>query len=489
MNKFAKPKPVLGTTTPPVDRRIWMMLVLICFFGYIVMKEISIPTPILIGVAGVGMIALLIAGLSSPELPFYVLVAYLPFSRMLVGDFGTEATAFNLTNVLTLWVFAAHAMRQSSKGESLFQSSPMNKMILVFALMGTVSLLRTAFTYGSWYISEFIIPLKRWLTPVFFYFLTFWVVRDKKVIKTVVVLIMAVTTVVALMAIRDYMWAAGSSFESSRIGGIAEHSNTLGAFFVYYMFLFAGFFFVYPKKLKVWLLLIPFLLCFRGIMVTFSRGAYLAFAFGSLMLAWFRNKILFALAIAYGVLAMANPMLLPAGIRYRMGQTVETSESYVIQESAVESLEASSATRIEIWKGAIEMIKQNPVWGIGYGSFPAMLPQFVNNAVGHFDAHNSYLLIGAEMGLPTLFVFLLVLLMIWYYTYWLYEKTDDLVMKAIALGFLGGLGGLLVANMFGSRMDAQQVISYFWILCALIMRGVMLERARLAPPKRKRAAA
>src|SRR3989338_3840081 len=136
---------------------------------------------------------------------------------------------------------------------------------------------------------------------------------------------MVVMVLVALMAIRDYLNAGDSSLEKSRVGGIAEQPNMLVAFFCYYMFLFLGFFLVYYRKPKAWLLLIPFALCFRGIMVTFSRGAYLAFATGCLGAIFFRSKVLFAcLLVLIGWMAI-NPSLLPAGIRYRMGQTITSS--------------------------------------------------------------------------------------------------------------------------------------------------------------------
>jgi putative inorganic carbon (HCO3(-)) transporter len=347
-------------------------------------------------------------------------------------------------------------------------------------------LLLAGFTYGSWYLTEFITPLKRWLTPVLFYFLARWVVRDQRVLKTVAVLIMVAITVVALMAIRDYMYVADSSFEESRVGGIAEHSNTLGAFFVYYMFLFLGLFFLYPKgRLKTWLLLIPFLLCFRGIMVTFSRGAYLAFACGALAACFFRNKLLFIAAGGFGLLAIANPILLPAGIRYRMGQTIKDpmqvsvspAQSAVMDAGDVpENLEASSATRLRIWRGAIHMIQDHPLFGVGYGAFPHYIGRYTQGVIGEMDAHNSYLLIAAEMGIPTLLVFLLVLAVAWHYTYWLYRHAQDRTIQAMALGFLAGLAGLLMANLFGSRMDAQEISGYFWILCGLMMRGVLMER-------------
>lgn len=471
--------PSLSATThahTAVDRRIWWMVMAIGLFGFLIMKEISLPSLVVAACGACGLLGLLMVGLQSPEVPFYVLVAYIPFSRLLVGDFGTQATAFNMTNMLMLWVLLAHVSRRLAQGQPLFQGTPLNRAILLFSFLGAAALLRASWAYGSWYVGHYVIPLKQWLTPMVFYFLTLWVVRDTRTLKTAAVVIMVAVTVVALMAIRDYMNASDGSFEDSRIGGIVEHSNTLGAFFVYYMFLFLGFFLVFPKKLKVWLLLIPFLLCFRGIMVTFSRGAYLAFAAGGLAACFFRNKLLFIAAVAAGLLAVANPVLLPAGIRFRMGQTVQGTFTDLSTDELEQNLEASAAHRIDIWRGAIQMIKEHPWWGVGYGAFPGLLPRYTTKPIGYVDAHNSYLLIAAEMGIPTLLVFLLIIAMVFYYTHWLYRHASDLSTKAIALGFLAGLAGLLVANMFGSRMDSQEAAGYFWILCGLIMRGVWLER-------------
>lgn len=460
-----------------IDRRVWWIVALIGFFGWMVMKEITLPSGLMAAFAALGLLGLFMASVQRPELSFYVLVAYLPFSRLLVGDFGTEAYAFNLTNVLTAWVFGAYALHRASRGQPLFQTAPMNVIVLLFCLLGAVSLLRGGFAYGSWYVWHYITPLKQWLTPIFFYFLALWVVRDRKVMKTVAVLIMVAVTVVAIMAIRDYMNNSGGSLEKSRVGGIAEQPNTLGAFFVYYMFFFPAFFLVYRKTAKAWLLLVPFLLSFRGLMVTFSRGAYLGFASGGLGVCWHRSKALFIVAASLLWFAVANPWLLPAGIRYRMGQTVVSrgSEAGFVEET----LEASAGNRVRIWRATNEMIKDHPWWGVGYGAFPAYIGSYTGGRFTAVDAHNSYLLIAAELGIPTLVVFCLIVLLAWWHSWRLYVRTKDLATKAIALGYLAGLEGLLVVNMFGSRMDDQAVSSYFWILCGLIMRGVLLERQRI----------
>jgi putative inorganic carbon (HCO3(-)) transporter len=440
------------------------------------MKEISLPSLVVMSFGGLALLGLLMVGVQDPRVPLYVLVAYLPFSLELVGDFGTQATALNMTNILILWVPIGHVASCLSRNEPLMTGTSLSKVIGLFCLLGAIALMRGTFQYGSWYLTAALTPLKRWLTPMLLYFLALWVARDKRTLKTVVVIIMVAVTVAAVMAIREYMWISGGSFDSSRVGGIAGHSNTLGAFFNYYMFLFAGYFLVYVKRPKAWWLLVPFLLCFRGIMVTFSRGAYLAFAAGSLATCFFQRKLLFVCAVFLGLLALANPVLLPAGIRYRMGMTVVEHAPGFEHGAITESLEGSAATRIEIWRGAVKMIKAHPWWGVGYGAFPRFIPRYTDVRVGHLDAHNSYLLIASEMGVPTLLVFLLILCMVWHYTRWLYRHTEDRSMKAMALGFLGGLTGLLVANIFGSRMDAQVVSGYFWVLSGLIMRGVLIER-------------
>src|SRR3989338_5322673 len=416
---------------PAIDRRAWLIIMAIGFFGVLVMKEVSLPAPVVLAFGILCLFALLAVGLQSPQIPLYVLVAYLPFSKVRVGDFGTQATALNLTNILCLWLFAAHVLRQMAKNQPIFAPTPLNRMVIAFALLGAAALLRAGWAYGSWYIWDSVTSLKRWLTPMLLYFLTLWVVRDKRTVKTTAVLIMVATATVALMAIRDYSYVAESNFEKSRIGGTMGHSNTLAAFFVYYMFLFLGFIFTYPRKGRVWWLLAPFLACFRGIMVTFSRGGYLAFAVAGLAACWFRNKFLLIVVMALGIFALANPWILPAVIRYRMGRTVQENRLTYEDSDLTQNLEASAASRVEIWKGAIKIIKEHPWWGVGYDTFPHFILNYTQGKVGYMDAHNSYLLIAAEMGIPTLIVFLFVLGGVCYYTYWLYRHTQDRAIKEI----------------------------------------------------------
>lgn len=459
-------------------RRNWLSYIfiglIIVIFAIIIEKEIELPAVILFLIGFFSLAFIFSKTLNKPEVILYALVTYLPFSKVLVGDFGGVMTALNLTNILTIIAIIAWVISSFVQNRRFYRRTSLDILLFIFILFGCLSLVKGTIYFGSNYFIEYIIPLKRWLTPMFLFFIFFNMIRDKETIKKIVIIMMFVLTIVALMAIYDYIDIAGkvSSLEKSRIGGIAQQPNVLAAFFVYYMFLFAGFMLVYCKNIKYWLLFLPFLACFRGIQVTFSRGGYLAFVAAGLIIAFFKNKVLFFAITCALILAILNPIFLPKGIRYRIYSTFQDK---IYESSVEESVDLSAARRIEIWKGGLEMIKEHKWFGVGYGVFPYLIP-FYAPEVGKVDAHNTYILIAAEMGIFALLVFLLILFIIFKNTYKLYNITKDKFFKALSLGWLGGLGGVLVANIFGGRMDSQEVSSYFWIISALIFRALYIER-------------
>ncbi|MDP3921344.1 MAG: O-antigen ligase family protein [Candidatus Omnitrophota bacterium] len=461
----------------------FLMGIIATIFAYIVLKEVSLPSYVLISAGLIGGIILIVQGISKPHVITYVLVAYLPFSRILVGDFSGAAQSLNMTNVLMIFIIVAWISGKYAEGEPPWLSSPLNGLIFMFMVFGLVAVYRGV-THSSANYWDVLTQYKRWITPLILYFLVLNTVKDKKTIRNIIGIMIIVTTLVGLMAIYDYIEIGEvSTLEKSRVGGIAEHSNSLAAFFCYYMFLPFGFFLMNMHRPKYWLLLVPFLIQFRGIMVTFSRGGYLAFALGLYAAAWFRSKFLFIVLLGLTGLAVLNPIILPAGIRYRMMQTINKDVSYIETAEELEgSLETSSKTRVEVWKGAVKMIAEYPMLGVGYGLFYYRIsPYWEQNRP--IDAHNSYIIIAAEMGIPALLNFLLIVLVTIWMAYSLYARTKDPFSKAVALGYLGGLFGLLMSNMFGSRLDHLEVAGYFWILAALVQRLRIIDgREAAAPP-------
>jgi O-antigen ligase len=503
MGLFARRKIIGQGTDAPLSRGLIIgMLGLIAVLGYVVQAEVELP-PWILGLVGAGgLLALLFIGLGRPDVPVYVLVAYVPFSKLLTGDFGGIMTALNLTNLLLAIVLITWFAAGTTRGSRFFEPHPLHVPVGLFAFWGVLSFLVIAFkfTWTGWYVSTYIDELKRWLDPLLIYFLFFHLVRDKQRWKNVVIILMIGVAIVALMAVHDYMGVrAGTSLNKARVSGIAGQPNILGAFFVYYMFLFAGFWLERIRRPRAWWFLVPFLLCFRGIMVTFSRGAYLAFAQGVLGLTFFKNKLFFFLAVGALAFVVLHPSILPPGIRYRLDSTfrpdTQLTDAYGTGGVASE-LDKSSAVRLVVWQGALQLIGQEPVLGVGFGRFQDRIREFTGDK--YIDAHNAYLIMAAEMGLPALFFFLLIIGMLFRITSVVFRRHPDPFVRATALGFLGGLSGLLMANMFGSRINTTEVSGYFWILAALMARAHAWVReeqraaratARTAAARRRRAPA
>ena len=462
-------------TRPSNGIRFYMIfLAMIGMLAFIIAKNVSLPRTVTISIAAIGLFVFIYASFAKPYFALLLLAVYAPFSRVVTGQFGTQVVGLNLTNIMIILILIGWAFYSSTNGLKFFAKASLNPAILAFCLWGFFSLLRAKLIYGEAYdMDSFFVLFKRWATPIFLYFVGLSIVRDRKSFKKVLFVVMVVTFMIALMAIRDYMNASTSSIESSRVGGVFDQPNTLGAYFVYNMFFFLSFFLCYWKSLKYWLLLIPFMACFRGIMVTFSRGAYLAFGFGSLVVTFFKNKFLFLAAIILLAVVLLNPEFLPEGIQYRLAQTF--SGGRVISTNVEDITDSSVGKRMLIWQGALQMIKDEPLFGFGYGTFPYVISSYAPQ-VKEMDAHNTYLILAAEMGIPALIIFLVILLLLIKNSWWLLKHTEDKYFKAFAIGMLGGIFGLLVANMFGSRLNSEEVSSYFWLLGGLLMRAVIMRK-------------
>lgn len=91
----------------------------------------------------------------------------------------------------------------------------------------------------------------------------------------------------------------------------------------------------------------------------------------------------------------------------------ETAALIAEPDEPITQAESTAATRLEIWNSAASIIRDHPVFGVGLAMFrdvrvraqyPA--PSYTMGIVPH--AHNEYLQIGADMGIPGLIVLLAI---------------------------------------------------------------------------------
>jgi len=347
------------------------------------------------------------------------------------------------------------------------ESSPLNLPILIFLAMALFSIFSNVL-YGMEYISSSLMEFKRRITPFILYFIIFNTVKEREGVKNLIVIMMAVITMVGLMAIYEY------ETDGRRVGSIAVNPNMLASFFNTYMFVLLGFFLTHMRNLRYSGFLLAFLICLRGMMVALSRGGYLCFAVALHAIAFFKNKIWFVILLLLSAGVWFNPHFLPEGVRYRLGDTLK--EQARPNQSWEEPLDRSSQERIEIWKGAWRLIQAHPIRGVGFARFQNKVTHFWTGS-RRFDPHNTFLFIAAEMGIPALLVFIWLLAAVFWNIRLLYRQTEDPFAKALALGLLGGFFGLVMSSLYVSRTDSQEIASYFWIFAALVLRFRILDRA------------
>jgi O-antigen ligase len=227
------------------------------------------------------------------------------------------------------------------------------------------------------------------------------------------------------------------------------------------MFMFLGILLLNFRKKIYWLATIPFWWGIRTVALTFSRGAYISFTLATLLISFIRNKALFAVCLGIFLFIATNIWILPQAIRERIEMTVtgETVYGYGVE------VEPSAGGRIEAWRATLQPIMAKPFLGYGIGMVGTYLGYYAGIPIA--DVHNSFLLLAAEYGLLTLFIFLVTLVMGLRVSWYVYKHSKDDILKGTALGFFTGIVGLTVNCFFGSHMTTLWEIGYFWVLLAI----------------------
>jgi O-antigen ligase len=129
----------------------------------------------------------------------------------------------------------------------------------------------------------------------------------------------------------------------------------------------------------------------------------------------------------------------------------------------------SSEERLVAWRAGWRMIQAHPWAGVGLGNFKPMMLQYRDPGTNDDTmAHNNYVEIAAELGLPGLAVYLAILVCT-YHTLTQVRRTtlraSARLVRHAALGMQASLLGYAVASFFMSA----EYIKLFWLIVFLSM--------------------
>jgi O-antigen ligase len=210
-----------------------------------------------------------------------------------------------------------------------------------------------------------------------------------------------------------------------------------------------------------------------AVMFSASRGGFLGLVASCLYFLWkspqrTRNFILVCIAIA----VLSLPMRISPGQRLL---------------HPTESDAQAGQIRLALWSGGLKLIELHPIFGVGLDNFSREVPKYIDSSqipIGETVrrvAHNSYMEIAAELGIPALLMFVGIIVS----SVRSLEKmrlasgkSGDEFLQRVALGLQAGIVGASVALFFVSG-EYQKM---FWLaifLSACIPSLVRSESASL----------
>jgi len=163
--------------------------------------------------------------------------------------------------------------------------------------------------------------------------------------------------------------------------------------------------------------------------------------------------------------------------------------SWKLSSFILEAEQYSLTTRVEAWVIMAQIIRVNPVFGMGFSNYYWITPLF--SILGwnvQFNSHNNYIDILAQTGLVGLAFFAWFILEVGRLAWRLRAGTPEGFARAYVYGALGGLLGTIVAGMLGDwvlpfvyniGLDGFRISVLAWIFLGGL---VVLDQIYTRPP-------
>lgn len=208
------------------------------------------------------------------------------------------------------------------------------------------------------------------------------------------------------------------------------------------------------------------LVIFAALITTFARGGWIAAVLALLTLILLASKSYRWQIIVFGLLMM---MVFGLFFALRTGSSVTTLSSRL--SSVVNISEGSTAQRFEIWKAAINVVADRPLFGSGPDTFVLTYPRYETVKMAGDDdladnAHNWPLQLAATLGVPAALSFLLI------FYFFLRQgigltRNDADQLRGVLIGALvaGGVGYFIAALVTVTIVEGGFIV---WLLFGLV---------------------
>jgi len=170
------------------------------------------------------------------------------------------------------------------------------------------------------------------------------------------------------------------------------------------------------------------------------------------------------LAVFYLLFALAWPIVVSPQFLLSGGSELFAGRL----RSIVDFGETSNRARLEIWKATVTSIVHRPVLGVGLGNFPVVLDQQIILAKAGSSAHNIWLHIAAEMGLPALVVAVVLFILIIRSAYRVFLRSPERFMGWYAAWLVFAIPWIAAYLLTDAALFDERALLMFGITVALL---------------------
>jgi putative inorganic carbon (HCO3(-)) transporter len=460
----------LGAAPPAVDGPFSLPTIVKVLLALLVVGVVgAIPLPWML--VAYGAIGLLVIMLISPLVGLYAVLAAIPFSP----TFGLEDAAFSISAfepllllVILFWLLQGFARKQIMlPREGLFGS---------MALLLTMLFLAGGFAWS--YPLAFKETLK-WVLLVLAYIYTRVTIRNEQQARAVLAALFLVGAAQAIMGMVQFAVPIGPPGFAvgpfMRAHGMFGQPNPFAGYLgTIFPIALAMVVISHPGRFR-WIAAFGFLMIGTGIFLSLSRGAWLGLtiSLGIMALAWSARARKLVVPLVAGivlVIALAMIGLLPTSVSSRITSVTENFGIFDVRNVPPTSDNFAVVERMAHWQVGWYIVRDYPFLGVGPGNYPAVYEQYYippwREPLGH--AHNYYLNMAAEAGVPGMLALLLMLGMAFRGLKRRIQAASpepaargDMVLepayspafaRALALGLLGSLAVFCIHNMFDNLL-------------------------------------
>lgn len=190
-----------------------------------------------------------------------------------------------------------------------------------------------------------------------------------------------------------------------------------------------------------------------GLLLTMSRGAWLAFAFAMVV-----YILLLMPKLVFSFMGLGGAFIL-------FGGSLSNRLLYMLTPAYF--IKSSKDGRLSRWTEGIRQWSKDKVFGLGLGRFGGAVA--TNNNLAPFYLDNYYLKTLTEMGLYGLVTMILLFLTLIYYSLKIIHHQKNLKDRIMCSGILAGIIGVLAHNGVENIFEVPAMVAYFWIFAAMMM--------------------